>query len=151
VSAKTWRVRVDPTRCSGRGLCAELVPELIGMDDWGYPILSDTTVEGDVLRHARRAVAACPELALFLEPVRGGSRRGARFRGPGVGVAVRGFRPGALRLLRKSQLTGRTQVVGTSQMARQHASARRPGGVRSESQIAHGDDGRGERGRTNGR
>jgi len=62
-----WRLFVDPIRCTGRGLCAEIVPEAIQLDDWGYPIVSDGPVGAEVLRHARRAVAACPELALMLE------------------------------------------------------------------------------------
>jgi len=66
----TWRIRVDPTRCNGRGLCAEIAPELIQLDDWGFPIITSTPVRGALARHARRAVAACPELALFLEQVR---------------------------------------------------------------------------------
>ena len=69
MSSRQWRIGIDPIKCSGRGLCAELLPELIGMDDWGYPIVSDAPFRRDLLRHARRAVAACPELALFLEPV----------------------------------------------------------------------------------
>ena len=64
-----WRIRVDPTRCRGRGLCAEMVPELIELDDWGFPIVSDRPARGSTARHARRAVAACPELALYLEQV----------------------------------------------------------------------------------
>jgi ferredoxin len=57
------------TKCDGRGICAELLPERISLDDWGYPIVDDTPVHGLVKRHARRAVAGCPELALFLERV----------------------------------------------------------------------------------
>ena len=65
-----WRVRVDPTKCTGRGLCAELLPEAITLDDWGYPIFDDDGVIGHrLLRHAKRTVAACPMLALDLEPV----------------------------------------------------------------------------------
>ncbi len=33
------RLRVNPITCEGHGLCAELLPELIRLDDWGYPIL----------------------------------------------------------------------------------------------------------------
>ena len=66
---RTWRIRVDPTRCSGRGLCAEMLPELISLDDWGFPIMSEEALGATLLRHARRTVAACPELALFLEAV----------------------------------------------------------------------------------
>jgi ferredoxin len=60
------RLRVDPVACDGRGLCAELVPELVTRDDWGYPILSDHPVPAHLDKHARRAVAACPVLALRL-------------------------------------------------------------------------------------
>ena len=64
-----WRVEVDFTKCTGRGLCAELLPERITLDDWGYPIIDGREVHGEALRHARRAVAACPTLALTLERV----------------------------------------------------------------------------------
>ena len=38
------RLRVDPIACTGHGICAELLPEMIYLDDWGYPILSDRPV-----------------------------------------------------------------------------------------------------------
>ena len=66
------RLAVDRIRCDGRGLCAELLPELIRLDDWGYPILDAEPVTGQLARHARRAVAACPALALSLERVHEG-------------------------------------------------------------------------------
>ena len=57
---------VDRIRCDGRGLCAELLPELIRLDDWGYPIVERRPVPRHLLGHARRAVASCPVLALKL-------------------------------------------------------------------------------------
>jgi ferredoxin len=60
-------IEIDRIRCDGRGLCAELLPELISLDDWGYPILKDRAVPASVLTHARRAVDACPVLALRLK------------------------------------------------------------------------------------
>jgi ferredoxin len=42
------------------------VPELIRLDDWGYPIVAPGPVPDHVVGHARRAVAACPVLALAL-------------------------------------------------------------------------------------
>jgi ferredoxin len=57
---------VDRIRCDGRGLCAELLPELIRLDDWGYPIVAPGPVPAPLQNHARRAVAACPVLALAL-------------------------------------------------------------------------------------
>ena len=59
-------LRVDRIRCDGRGLCAELLPELIRLDDWGYPIIQPGPVPRHLLGHARRAVASCPVLALSL-------------------------------------------------------------------------------------
>lgn len=59
------RLDVDRILCDGYGMCAELLPELIELDDWGYPI-----VHSLVPRHleavARRAVDVCPVLALTL-------------------------------------------------------------------------------------
>jgi ferredoxin len=73
--AGTARLVVDPIACEGYGVCAELLPERIRLDDWGYPMLDDHgAVEDELLPHARRAVAACPRLALRLERIR--SRRG---------------------------------------------------------------------------
>jgi len=64
------RVHVDWTRCDGHGACAELLPELLTTDDWGFPILTGGQREPDVPaaleRHARRAVKACPVQALRL-------------------------------------------------------------------------------------
>jgi ferredoxin len=63
---KTVRISVDSIACDGRGLCAELLPELVRLDDWGYPILPDRSVPPELVEHARRAVAGCPVLALRL-------------------------------------------------------------------------------------
>jgi ferredoxin len=61
------RVRVNPITCEAHGLCAELLPELIRLDDWGYPIVDDSEVPRELLGLAERAVDACPTLALLLE------------------------------------------------------------------------------------
>ena len=62
----TLELVVDRIDCDGYGMCAELLPELIDLDDWGYPIIRAGGVPGDLLDHARRAVAVCPVLALKL-------------------------------------------------------------------------------------
>ncbi len=68
---------VDRIACDGFGMCAELLPELIELDDWGYPIVAAGGVPDVLIDHARRAVAVCPVLALRLarvqvaEPQRG--------------------------------------------------------------------------------
>lgn len=64
------RLRVNPILCDGYGYCAEIVPERIALDDWGFPIVSAESIEDEeVLGHARRAVGTCPRLALLLEEV----------------------------------------------------------------------------------
>jgi ferredoxin len=64
---RTRNLRVDRISCTGRGLCAELLPELIELDEWGYPVLKDRAVPDRLHAHARRAVAACPRLALRID------------------------------------------------------------------------------------
>lgn len=61
-------IAVERIRCDGFGMCAELLPELIELDDWGYPIVASGAVPRQLLEHARRAVAVCPALALRLRP-----------------------------------------------------------------------------------
>jgi ferredoxin len=68
------RLRVDPIRCDGHGLCAELFPERVRRDDWGYPIVDPAPIPPPLLPMARRAVDACPVLALRLEAARGGTQ-----------------------------------------------------------------------------
>jgi ferredoxin len=60
------RLRVDPIACEGRGVCAEMLPDLITLDDWGFPIIRDV-VPARLLADARETVRACPKLALRLE------------------------------------------------------------------------------------
>jgi ferredoxin len=59
------RLRLDRTACAGHGLCADLLPERISLDEWGFPIVSGDVPPG-LAAHARRAVRACPVLALRL-------------------------------------------------------------------------------------
>jgi len=66
------RLHIDWTAGEGRGLCTELLHELLDRDEWGYPLPRDGAAEPAVPaaldRPARRAVAACPRLALRLRP-----------------------------------------------------------------------------------
>lgn len=69
----TRQLRVNPIACSGHGLCAELLPELISLDEWGYPLLVDQPVAAGLAGRARRAVRDCPALALLLSEPSGAS------------------------------------------------------------------------------
>ena len=62
----TTRLSVDPIACTGHGLCAELLPELVALDQWGYPLLADQFVPASLVGRTKRAVTDCPALALKL-------------------------------------------------------------------------------------
>ena len=61
------RLRVDPIACDGRGLCVEVLPELITLDDWGYPIIADGEIPPRLITGAEEAIRLCPLLALRLD------------------------------------------------------------------------------------
>ena len=61
------RLRVNPVAYDAFGYCAELLPELVGVDEWGYPVMAEAPVPPHLLDLARRAVRDCPRRALFLE------------------------------------------------------------------------------------
>lgn len=62
----TVQIVVDPITCEAHGLCAELLPERITLDEWGYPIIDGTPIPAALHDLARRAANACPTLALSL-------------------------------------------------------------------------------------
>jgi ferredoxin len=61
------RIRVNPIKCEAHGVCAELFPEWIRLDEWGYPVINPEAVPPPLQTHARRAADLCPTLALLLE------------------------------------------------------------------------------------
>jgi ferredoxin len=65
------QLRVNPIACTGHGACAELLPEIIELDPWGYPILHSPMVPPALVPHARRAAASCPAMALILDKTPG--------------------------------------------------------------------------------
>jgi ferredoxin len=60
-------LQVDPIACDGRGVCAEILPELISLDDWGFPIIRGGDVPPGLASEADEAVRLCPKLALRLD------------------------------------------------------------------------------------
>lgn len=71
-------LHVDPIACDGRGLCAELLPELITLDDWGFPIIRHGALPDDLVTEAEEIVRLCPKLALRLSPAAGTKRPAPR-------------------------------------------------------------------------
>lgn len=81
------RLTVDWSHCDGHGLCAHIMPEMIRLDENGFPAIPDAPVPSWLEPQARRAIDMCPALALRLTggtsaagpaPVR--QRRGKRAR-----------------------------------------------------------------------
>ncbi len=64
------RLTIDRIKCDGHGLCAELLPELISLDDWSYPIIDPGPIPERLAPIAQRAVATCPVLALAMRRTR---------------------------------------------------------------------------------
>jgi ferredoxin len=60
------RIVVDPAACDAYGFCAELLPEAITLDEWGYPIVDGAPLPADLVAKAKRAVRDCPRRALSL-------------------------------------------------------------------------------------
>jgi len=64
------RITVDPVACDAYGYCAELLPEVIALDEWGYPIIDDGPLPAELIALAKRAVRDCPKRALTLRDKR---------------------------------------------------------------------------------
>jgi ferredoxin len=65
-------LKVNPILCDGFGHCHELAPELVQIDEWGYPIISDQPTsmnERTIYESARLAVRGCPRQALRIERI----------------------------------------------------------------------------------
>jgi ferredoxin len=60
-------LKLNPIACDAHGVCADLLPEMVTLDPWGYPVIAPGPVPADLEDHARRAVASCPTLALRLD------------------------------------------------------------------------------------
>jgi len=94
----THTIVVDSIACVGHGICADLFPEWIRLDSWGYPIINKEAIPPELLVHARWAVANCPALALHLRTqADAGSeaRGGGRLRRRKAAVAPGGGKPSA--------------------------------------------------------
>ena len=64
------RIAIDPVACDAYGYCAEILPEVIGLDEWGYPIIRDGPLHADLVALARRAARDCPKRALTVREKR---------------------------------------------------------------------------------
>jgi ferredoxin len=66
------RVRIDPVACDAYGYCAELLPEAISLDEWGYPIVDGKPLPESLVEAAKRAARDCPRRAIALRERKSG-------------------------------------------------------------------------------
>jgi ferredoxin len=66
------RILVDPVACDAYGYCAELLPEAISLDEWGYPIVDGKPLSADLAEAAKRAARDCPRRAITVREGNGG-------------------------------------------------------------------------------
>jgi ferredoxin len=71
---RTVRLRVDPVACDAYGYCADILPERITLDEWGYPLVEGTPVDGELVAMALRAAAECPRRAVAVVDLPDGRR-----------------------------------------------------------------------------
>jgi ferredoxin len=64
------KVTIDPVACEAYGYCAELLPEAISLDEWGYPIVNDRLLPAELMDLAKRAVRDCPKRAITVREKR---------------------------------------------------------------------------------
>jgi ferredoxin len=64
------RIRIDPVACEAYGYCAELLPEAITLDEWGYPIIDDHPLPAELMALAKRAARDCPKRAVTIQDMR---------------------------------------------------------------------------------
>jgi ferredoxin len=67
------RISIDPVLCEAYGYCAELLPEIIDLDEWGYPMVDSRRLPDALIAMGKRAVRDCPRRAISLKPVADGS------------------------------------------------------------------------------
>jgi ferredoxin len=60
------RITIDPVACEAYGYCAELLPEAISLDEWGYPMVDDRPLPTELMALAKRAARDCPKRAIAL-------------------------------------------------------------------------------------
>ena len=58
------RITIDPVACTAYGYCAEILPEAISLDEWGYPIIDDRPLPAELMALAKRAPRDCPRRAI---------------------------------------------------------------------------------------
>ena len=59
-------ITIDPVACDAYGFCAELLPEAIALDEWGYPIVDGRPLPSELVALAKRAARDCPKRAIAL-------------------------------------------------------------------------------------
>jgi ferredoxin len=65
------RVVADRSACCGYGVCAEICPEIFGVDDNGIVVVKLESVPPGLEDKAREGAQACPQSALAIQDLPG--------------------------------------------------------------------------------
>jgi ferredoxin len=60
------RIIINPADCDGFGFCAQILPELLSLDEWGFPVVREDEVPESLVQAARLAAHLCPRKAVLL-------------------------------------------------------------------------------------
>ena len=58
------RVEVDHDRCEGNAVCVGIAPDVFGLDDEDYAVVTADPVPADQVALTEQAIAECPRAAL---------------------------------------------------------------------------------------
>ncbi|WP_416877496.1 ferredoxin [Litorimonas sp.] len=65
----TYKVTANREQCCGYGVCAEVCPEVYGLDEDGLVVLLKTEIGEDLYETASEGAYGCPQLVLKVEKI----------------------------------------------------------------------------------
>lgn len=66
-TGNTYKISIDRSSCCGYGVCAEICPEVFGLDEDGIVILLKDKIGDDLFDQANEAAYGCPQSVIKLD------------------------------------------------------------------------------------